>query len=319
VGQGPDAPDRMLFRHLLKMSELSKRKSILEVGCGAGIEVEGLAMMDAEFDYLGLDLTPEFVDYCRDRFSPFFRFEVGDATTSPLTEEPFDIVYSRATLEHIGAKGEKAFRNLLEASKHTTIISWFIRPAWDENQVGVERVGDFVHHTYSARKLIQIAARYGDLYRFDFDHHSTKASVWLICKDRQRSYALARTAHRYLATDEFLDSLLPVPPDPQEQLHALRDVLAQARDGYQDVISTASRVPDLLDILRGSHENMERVLKTYEFLAEAASADLSDESERMLRAKERIVGALNHADDDDVAVAIQQARDAQRRAEDALR
>ncbi len=321
-GQGRDAPDRLLLRHLLEHSDLSKLTTFLEAGCGTGIEVEGLrdaGILD-RLDYLGIDITPEFVDYCRNRY-PDANFEVGDmldaesflaGSMEAAVDKPA-IVYARAVLEHIGDDGEEAFRTLCRAAKNTVIVSWFIRPTWVETEVGVTEIGEFVHHTYGARALIRIARDHGDLYRYDFDHHSTKASVWIIAKDRQRGHNVSRAAHRFVASDEFLDALLPVPPDPQEELNDLRDVLAETVEGFDAVIASAERVPDLLDVLDQCADTLLQAADLYD----------GEDNEIPLRpVRERALGVLDSSVTDpteQAVVAVRTARDARARAEEALK
>lgn len=306
IGQGPDAPDRRLFRVLLRY--LGK-PSVLEVGCGTGIEAQGMIENGlGDIDYTGYDFTPEFVSYCKLRY-PEYGFKTVDATKMS-EQEVADVVYSRAMLEHI-VDGEKAFRALCEAARQLVVISWFIRPSWCEDEVGVMEVGDFVHHTYSARDLTEIAVEYGGLYRFDFDHHSTKASVWVIVRDDDRTDLLIHVLHDFLSSDEFLDSLLPVPPDPQEELNDLKDVMRGVIGGFDRVLQVAERVTNLLDVLSGVQET----------LADPELIELVEaETEIPIRTiNARTVAALQWRGGEKDALEAQQiAKDAKARAESAL-
>lgn len=221
IGQGVDAPDRMLLRHLLRnMGAVS----VVEVGCGAGIEAEGLrneGLLD-QIDYVGLDFTPELVDACRHRH-PDLKFALADVTEPLLVHG--DVVYARHVLEHI-EDGYQALRNMVAASRALTVVSWFIRPSWRPSEVHIGWADGFAHQTYAAPEMIRCAGENGRmLARFDFDHHLTRCSVWLIGKNLGEQLSAAA---EFTQSDEFLDALIPAPEEPWRV--QLRDTLNHAAD-----------------------------------------------------------------------------------------
>lgn len=213
IGQGTDAPDRQLLRHLLRvlLDDEHERIHLLEVGSGPGIEVRGLreeGLLD-RVDYVGYDFTPELVESCRQQHQDC-RFEVVDAQKM-RDEGVADIVWCRHLLEHV-QDWERAFQNALRASRLATVISWFIRPTWKQSEVATGVAEGFIHHTVDAHEAIKIARPRGDLYRYDFDHHLVRASVWLISRDEKLPIA----ATRFFSSDQFLEALLPVPEHPHD-------------------------------------------------------------------------------------------------------
>lgn len=223
IGQGPDAPDRRLFRHILQDLLLTKDDlSVVEVGCGAGIEVEGLkadGLLD-RIDYVGLDFTPELIDACRYR-NPDVRFALSDVTKPLLVHG--DVVYARHVLEHV-EDGFGALRNLIAATRELTVISWFIRPTWRPDEVGSGVSDGFLHQTYSAPEMIREAADGRVLARFDFDHHLTRCSVWLISDHPGGLIGPLTSATDFVSCDAFLDAVIPAPEEPwrtqlRETLH----------------------------------------------------------------------------------------------------
>jgi SAM-dependent methyltransferase len=66
--------------------------SLLDYGCGLGFLYEFLIHEKAEIAYLGVDMTGEFIESCRERFPAPARFEVIDPT-GEITEH-FDVVYA---------------------------------------------------------------------------------------------------------------------------------------------------------------------------------------------------------------------------------
>src|SRR5690242_6525108 len=157
IGQGTDAPDRQLFRVLVRFlvdSSGGRPVSVLEVGCGSGIQLRGLnedGLEPENVTYTGYDLTPELVDICRRNF-PGRRFEVRDMAAMS-EERTSDIVVTRAVLEHM-REGKVGLANLFRASRTVTVVAWFMRPTWCPAEAGIEPMGEFVNHRYAARDLL---------------------------------------------------------------------------------------------------------------------------------------------------------------------
>jgi SAM-dependent methyltransferase len=66
--------------------------SLLDYGCGLGFLYEFLIRGKSKIDYLGVDMTTEFIQSCRERFPAPARFDVIDPT-GEITEH-FDVVYA---------------------------------------------------------------------------------------------------------------------------------------------------------------------------------------------------------------------------------
>lgn len=73
-----------------------ERKTILDVGCGFGDLFNFIAKQTKNFEYVGIDIVPEFIEaaYNRNRKAEFL---VGDYFSNPLSKK-FDIVISSGTL-----------------------------------------------------------------------------------------------------------------------------------------------------------------------------------------------------------------------------
>jgi SAM-dependent methyltransferase len=74
-----------------------KAGKVLEIGCGAGVEA---AILGEWYDYLGIDVTPEFVEISR-QANPGLKFEVCDLFDLSKLDETFDGFWCAATLLHI--------------------------------------------------------------------------------------------------------------------------------------------------------------------------------------------------------------------------
>ena len=90
-----DEPNRaciQLYHHVASQSALRGR-DVLEVSCGHGGGASWIARTHQPVSYLGLDLNPAGVRFCREKHRiPGLRFEVGDAQNIPCRDETFDAV-----------------------------------------------------------------------------------------------------------------------------------------------------------------------------------------------------------------------------------
>ncbi len=73
-------------------------KTILDAGCGMGDLVPFLYTKSLSFDYLGMDITPEFIDVAKKRYlSKDVTFDVGNPFDNDL-DKKYDIVISSGVM-----------------------------------------------------------------------------------------------------------------------------------------------------------------------------------------------------------------------------
>jgi len=89
---------------LVDLLEVQPGQRILDVGCGTGTLTEKIAALGATV--VGTDRSPDMVRQAREKF-PHLRFEVMDARELSFAE-PFDAVFSNATLHWIKEAGQVA-------------------------------------------------------------------------------------------------------------------------------------------------------------------------------------------------------------------
>ena len=89
-------------RHLLPwIEEMQPGKSVLEVGCGIGLDA--LKMARHGLRVTAVDLTDIAIETVRNRFDSLGvqgEFKVSDATSLPFEDSSFDYVYSFGVLHH---------------------------------------------------------------------------------------------------------------------------------------------------------------------------------------------------------------------------
>jgi SAM-dependent methyltransferase len=74
-------------------------RSVLDVGCGAGTNLELLATLYPASSLVGIDIEREPLEYCRsDRAAPVLQ---GDVQHLPFAAAAFDLITALDTLEHV--------------------------------------------------------------------------------------------------------------------------------------------------------------------------------------------------------------------------
>lgn len=91
-GDEPNRASIQLYHHVAGQAELRDR-AVLEVSCGHGGGASWLTRTFRPASYVGLDLNPEGIEFCRRRHAvPGLRFGPGDAQRLPFPDAAFDIV-----------------------------------------------------------------------------------------------------------------------------------------------------------------------------------------------------------------------------------
>src|SRR5262245_38830241 len=91
------------LHYLLRLVDFDgyRGRSVLDVGCGAGIDLARFARGGA--DVTGVDLAASAVDLARTNFAQqglHGRFEVADAEHLPLPDSAFDLVYGHGVVQY---------------------------------------------------------------------------------------------------------------------------------------------------------------------------------------------------------------------------
>lgn len=95
--EGRDHPSRLKALELL-----DGMRSVLDVGCGTGVMFELVRERRPDLDYVGVDVTEQFVAAARERFpADADRFRHGSLYELAELPGPFDAVLCRHILEHL--------------------------------------------------------------------------------------------------------------------------------------------------------------------------------------------------------------------------
>ena len=80
------------------LKEKKDVKSVLEIGCGAGVYPIKYKELFRDIDYTALDISKEAIEYCKKHSD--FNFICGDFVKMEITEK-YDLVYSHAVIDHV--------------------------------------------------------------------------------------------------------------------------------------------------------------------------------------------------------------------------
>lgn len=160
----PKGRGALRFRSILPYLETGK-SSVLDYGCGLGYLFEFLSGEGLDVDYTGVDMMPEFVATCRDKFGSSATFQhVGVDSVVPIGH---DVIFASGVF-HIRSHNERAdavkyaFERIeaLFAAAERLLICDFQSPFVDYQQddalhFGVDEVANFCASKLSRRFLIR--------------------------------------------------------------------------------------------------------------------------------------------------------------------
>lgn len=89
-----------MVRRIRRILRVENPGSVLDVGCGPGVEYEGIVRAGLSVRYTGVDVTSQMIDVAKSKF-PDAKWIVGDIYDLPFPDRSFELVMCRAVLEHL--------------------------------------------------------------------------------------------------------------------------------------------------------------------------------------------------------------------------
>ena len=121
--EGREHPSRLRAIELLE-----GMTSVLDVGCGTGVMFELLRERRPDIDYLGIDVTAQFVAAARERFpADAARFQEGSLYELAKLPGVSDAVLCRHILEHL-PDFEPAVQRMYERARRKLIVVFYLPP-----------------------------------------------------------------------------------------------------------------------------------------------------------------------------------------------
>jgi ubiquinone/menaquinone biosynthesis C-methylase UbiE len=99
-------------RRLLEMTGLKPESYIIDIGCGSGRLAQALSGKQ-NLGFLGIDVVPRLIEYCRRELRPDWRFEVSENFTIPERNDAADFVTAFSIFTHL--LHEETFAYMREA------------------------------------------------------------------------------------------------------------------------------------------------------------------------------------------------------------
>ena len=95
------AHDEAYLRHYVELvtRHAPPRAKILDLGCGNGISAK--LLNQADFDVVGTDISPLFLEDARSWENPNLQYQVCDVMELPFANESFDVICSNELVEHL--------------------------------------------------------------------------------------------------------------------------------------------------------------------------------------------------------------------------
>ncbi len=95
------AHDEVYLRHYvaLVLRYAPSGSKILDLGCGNGISAR--LLNQADYDVVGTDISPLFLEEARNWENPKLRYQVCDVLELPFDNESFDVICSNELIEHL--------------------------------------------------------------------------------------------------------------------------------------------------------------------------------------------------------------------------
>ena len=119
---------RLVAREFLRWLTVPPGSYWLDVGCGTGALTETILDLAAPRVVVGLDPSPAYVEFARDRLSdPRARFEVGDAQALQEASASFDAVVSGLVINFVAEPG-KALSEMVRVARPGATVAAYV---WD--------------------------------------------------------------------------------------------------------------------------------------------------------------------------------------------
>lgn len=176
-----NSPEQQLHPGRKQVADLVKAnsKSVLDVACGIGLDYK--FYKDTPIEYLGVDITPKFVDVAKEKGVPA---RVANVLDLPFDDASWDSVVCKDLLIHLPPGDmERAFREMVRVARvqvvtledewqdKTKVMLCENYASYDPNKQQLRELR-FFNNVYGSREMLTLAAKLGltvQVYR-DISH-----------------------------------------------------------------------------------------------------------------------------------------------------
>lgn len=156
----PGNLNQEIFQSLI-ISEIKKKKikSILEVGCGKGLNIFNLAKQFPSINFTGIDISDEAINFCKKNNNfKNVEFIKENAAKINFKDNYFDMTYTVLALEQMQQIQKEVIKKITQITKNRIIL---IEPFTDVNQNFIEYI-----HTKNSDYF---NLNYNDLLKYDLE------------------------------------------------------------------------------------------------------------------------------------------------------
>ncbi len=125
-------------------------KTFLDVGCGIAVEYFGFKDDNYPIEYTGLDSCNFLIDLNRSKGIQMIEAELDSPL--PIEDGSYDCVYAREIIEHLQYH-RRTLDELIRVAKKEVIVTWFIRPNHEPEDIRYRADEDLYHNQYNIDNL----------------------------------------------------------------------------------------------------------------------------------------------------------------------
>lgn len=124
----PDHPHRQLLIRAISQFQFG---SVLEVGCGAGANLALIKRVWPKTQIAGFDINPDAIKTCKELFTQFDHFDVGEATSFFMSDKSTDIIITDACLMYVNsATLDRAIEEIKRVARKHVVFCEFHSESW---------------------------------------------------------------------------------------------------------------------------------------------------------------------------------------------
>jgi ubiquinone/menaquinone biosynthesis C-methylase UbiE len=171
---------RALYLDIIKKF---KPKSVLDVGCGLGLDYELYKANNIDIEYHGIDVCKGFIEENKKNF-PEADWQWAKSYDMPFKKDSIDLVTCRGVLEHLETP-YKTMQEMKRISSQYIAIIWFLIPQLKE-EIKKTKSG-FFRNIYSIEKIETFLHKYSlkILYKDEVKDNKSpmkRHEIWVIKK-----------------------------------------------------------------------------------------------------------------------------------------
>ena len=127
-----------------------KYQTFLDVGCGIAVEYFGFIDDAYPIEYTGMDSCNYLIDINRSKGIQMIEAELDNPL--PVVDGYYDCVYAREIMEHLQFH-RRTLDELIRIAKKEVIVTWFIRPDHEPEDIRYRADEDLFHNKYNVDNL----------------------------------------------------------------------------------------------------------------------------------------------------------------------